>query len=87
MKLFDLEAGTTIDNILFEVMLAGRTDRPMREQLTDAIKIVGEAKSYQILRSIDGRLSDADYNIVVERLYAKLREVLNKDFENELWNL
>ena len=87
MKLFDLEAGTTIDNVLFEIMLEGRTDRPMREQLTDAIKILREAKSYQILRSTNGLLSDGDYNIAVERLYAKLREVLNKDFENKLWNL
>jgi hypothetical protein len=87
MKLFDLEAGTTIDNVLFEIMLEGRHDRPMREQLTNAIKILGEAKSYEILRSTNGLLSDVDYNIAVERLYAKLREVLNKDFENELWNL
>ena len=87
MKLFDLEAGTTIDNVLFEIMLQARHYRPMREPLTYAIMILGEAKSYEILRSTNGLLSDVDYNIAVERLYAKLREVLNKDFENELWNL
>lgn len=78
MKLFDLESGETIDNILFEIILEGKTDAPMREQLTTAIKILGDCREYPILRSVEGVISDEDYNIGLERLYEALKNVLNK---------
>jgi hypothetical protein len=83
MKLFDLEKCETIDNILFEIMLEGKTNAPMREQLTTAIKILGDCREYPILRSVDGTIKDEDYNIGLERLYESLRIVLNREFNSK----
>lgn len=76
MKLIDLESNTTIDSVLFEILLEGRTDAPAREQYVEALHILKEGLHYPIFRCLDRVLSEEEYREGQERLFIALKKVL-----------
>jgi hypothetical protein len=73
MRLFDLESGNTIDNVLFEIMLEGRNEAPMREQYVEALHILRQGLNYPIFRCLDRVLSEEEYREGQDRLFFALQ--------------
>jgi hypothetical protein len=78
--LFDLDSGFEIDNVMFELLLSSSNDIPVRNQLVEAIRILGEARVYPIFRCLDRVITEEEYHIGTARLFDRLKDVLNGEF-------
>jgi hypothetical protein len=78
--LFDLDSGFEIDAVMFELLLSSSNDIPVKNQLVEAIRILGEARVYPIFRCLDRVITEEEYLIGEQRLFDRLKDVLNGEF-------